>query len=186
MGHKDWKLKDRTFIYRAKTLDEISFVADRIQLPSGKEYDYVYVDCPYEVVYVVGIDKDDNVLLIHQYRYLLNEEVIEIPAGSPNPGETLEQGAKREFEEESGFTPGRLIKLTTFYPSSGMTNQKGHIYLALDLKQSQQTLEDGEEIRIEWVPLSDVLKMISEGLIKNGGAAYGLLLAANWQTNHRK
>lgn len=185
MGHKDWKLKDRNIIYQAKTPDEVSFIADRIQLPSGKEFDYVYVDCPYEVVYVVGIDRDHNVLLIHQYRYLIDQEIIEIPAGSPNPGETLEEGAKREFEEETGFIAGHLINLTTFYPSSGMTNQKGHIYLALDIEQSQQNLEDGEEIIIEWVPLSRAVKMVADGKIKNVGAAYGLLLAANWIENYK-
>ena len=185
MGHKDWKNIKRDVIYAAKSPDEISFIRDRIALPSGNEFDYVYVDCPYEVVYVVGIDNEEKVLLIRQYRYLLKENVVEIPAGSPEGSETIEQGAIREFEEETGFFPEEVVKLATFYPSSGMTNQKSHIFLAMNFVKTKQNLEESEDIQVEWTPLKSALEMIYQDKIRNVGAAYGLLLADNWLSNNR-
>lgn len=185
MGHRDWKSLDRNVIYEAKTPDEISFIREKIILPSGHEFDYVYVDCPYQVVYVVGIDGQDNVLLIKQYRYLINEHVVEVPAGSPDGGESLEDGARREFEEESGYQAEKILLLGTFYPSSGITNQKGHIYLALNLKKTNQKLEIGEDIEIKWKPLAEAVKMVYQGKIQNVGAAYGILLANNWQIENK-
>lgn len=177
MGHREWKLVKRDKIYEAETPDEISFIRDRIELPSAHQFNYVYVDCPYEVVFVVGVNEQRDVLLIKQFRYLLNEEVYEVPAGSPEGNESLEDGALREFEEESGYRAASIEKLISFYPSSGITNQQCHVFLAKNLVKTRQDLEETEDIEVSWMKLSDAAALAREGQIKNAGAALGLLLA---------
>lgn len=177
MGHKNWALKNRDTIYAAQTPDEISFVRDRISLPSGHEFNYVYVDCPYEVVYVIGVNDRQEILVINQYRYLLGENVFEVPAGSPEGEESLEAGALREFEEEAGYIAKSIRKLTSFYPSSGITNQKCHIFLASNLEESNQNLEESEEITVSWMHIDKAISMVHQGAIENVGAALGIVLA---------
>jgi ADP-ribose pyrophosphatase len=185
MGHKNWIRKKRSYIYKAKTPDEISFVIDRISLPSGNEFDYVFVDCPYEVVYVVGLDKQDRVSTIQQYRYLLQGMVTEVPAGSPDGVESLEDGALREFEEETGYRAGKLTRLATFFPSSGITNQKSHIFMATELMKTKQKLEEGEDIIVEWLSIEEAVENVYGGFVQNVGAAYGILLVKKYVDSTR-
>lgn len=181
MSNKEWIRTSRELIYRAKTADEISFVRDRIRLPSQQEFDYLFVDCPYQVTYIVGIDPDQNVILINQYRYLVDRFIYEVPAGSPEPGESLEEGATRELKEESGCEVQRLIKLASFYSSVGITNQLSHVYIAfLSANQTDQRLDKSEIISVEKVAFERAVSMAEKGEILNVGAAYGILLAAAW------
>lgn len=181
MSSTEWIRVSHDFIYEAKNPDEISVVKDRIQLPSGKEFDYVYVDCPYEVTYIVGITSDENIVLINQHRYLIDRFIYEIPAGSPDPGESIEDGARRELIEETGCEADRLIKLASFYSSVGMTNQLCHVYLGiLNGKQYEQQLEESETISTKKISFRKAIEMAEKGEILNVGSAYGILLAAAW------
>lgn len=177
---KDWKLKNRRYLHKAKNPDEISVIVDKIQVGTSHEFDYIYVDSPYEVVFIVGYNNERQILMIRQFRYLVNKTLWEVPAGSPNPGESLEDGARREFEEEAGYKVGKLLKIGSFYASVGITNQINHIFLAIDLIPSEQHLEDAEQIDVEWISLDDALKLVLAGEVLNVGAAYGILLAAEW------
>jgi ADP-ribose pyrophosphatase len=174
-----WKRKKREYLYKAKTPDEISVAVDRIALPTGSEFDYVHVDCPYEVVYVVGINERREILLLRQFRYLIDGWIWEVPAGSPNANESLEEGAKREFEEESGFQAGKIEKVGSFYSSVGLTNQYCHVFLASDIRESSQSLEETELITVSWVSLAKAMEMVEKGEIENIGAAYGILLTTH-------
>jgi ADP-ribose pyrophosphatase len=185
MSSTTWIRKSHHYIYEAQNADEISVAKDRILLPSGKEFDYVYVHCPYEVTYVVGIDSHDHIVLISQYRYLVDRFIYEIPAGSPDPGESLEDGARRELREETGCEADRLIKLASFYSSVGMTDQLCHIYLGiLAEKQGNQTLGVSEIVSIRPIPFQNAVEMAEKGEIMNVGAAYGILLAAAWRRSN--
>lgn len=180
MSSKLWQLLNRKFIYKAKTPDEISLVSDEILLPSGRKIDYIFVDCPYEVVYVLGLQKD-QVLLIKQHRYIIDEEILEIPAGSPEKGESLEEGARREYLEETGYYAHSLTKLGEFYSSVGMTNQVNHIYLAQNLEEKEQSLEETELIKLHWVDFTKALDYVISNKIKNVGASYAILLLDKWK-----
>jgi ADP-ribose pyrophosphatase len=181
MNKDIWRCKKRKYVYKAKNPDEVSFVIDKIILPSGKEFNYGFVDCPYQVVIIVGVDERNRILMLRQYRYLANEELLELPSGSPNPGESLDSAALRELEEETGYKANKLIKLNSFYSSIGITNQLCHIYLAYELQPSTHQLEETEGIRcVEWIPITQLLKMIKHGEIMSVGTAYGVILANIW------
>jgi len=103
---------------------------------------------------------------------------LEIPAGTLDKGEKPETGAARELEEELGVVAGELEKLTEFFVSPGFCEEKMWIYLATDLTETSQHLDEDELIEIVRVSLSEALEMISDGEIQDAKTIIGLMLAA--------
>lgn len=174
-----WKTLTRTFVHRSQNPeDEVSVRKDRVQPPKGEPFDYVFVDCPYEVVFCMGCDAQGRVLLIKQYRFLFDEWLWEIPAGSPSPGESLEEAARREFEEESGFIASKVEHYCEFYPSVGITNQRCHLFLATGIQAGSQDLDDAEEVaEIRFVDSEELRDMLRRGEIRNAGTVIGAMAA---------
>jgi len=127
----------------------------------------------------VPLFEDGTVALVRQYRHAAGKFLLEIPAGSLGVGESPETGARRELEEEIGFTAGRLEKLSEFYISPGFLTEKMHLYLATDLMQSKQNLDDDEIVEIVRLPLTEALEMTRNGGIEDAKTIIGLMLAAN-------
>ena len=90
--------------------------------------------------------------MIRQYRYALNQEFIEIPAGKLDKGEAPQDCAKRELLEETGFSASKLTFLTKIYPAIGFSNEVMWIYLGEDLIKTQRQLDSDEFLEI--TPLS--------------------------------
>jgi ADP-ribose pyrophosphatase len=168
----------RDYVYRAKHEDDISFVIDTIQLPNGQEAEYAFVDSPYRVLAVVAIDDDSNIVLIRQYRYVVDEVLLEVPSGSPVSGETLVQGARRELAEETGVEASNFRELGEFYTSIGITNQRVTAFLATNLKLSEQNLDEMEEIDVLWMPLARAVELAKKGAVSSQTSALAILLAS--------
>jgi 8-oxo-dGTP pyrophosphatase MutT (NUDIX family) len=177
LDNPGWLLMKRRVLYQAKNDDEITLLGDDVTAPSGHQFTYIHVDCPYDVVFVVAIDDTMSVLIVQQYRYTVKEEVVEVPAGSPQGEESLQEGAMRELEEEGGLIASQMQKIGEFYSSVGITNQRCHVYLATGLKSTKKKLDAGESLRTVWVPMDEAIAAVREGRVKNVGAAYGLFLA---------
>jgi ADP-ribose pyrophosphatase len=128
-------------------------------------------------VAIVAVD-GDRVLLERQYRPVVGEWLYEIPAGTLEPGEEPEETARRELEEETGYRPGRLVKLVEFYSSPGVSTEKLIVFLADRLSRGRQRLEEDELIEVEWVRLSEALDMIRDGRIRDAKTIIGLLYYA--------
>jgi len=127
---------------------------------------------------IVPVFADDTVALVRQYRHPAVRYLLEIPAGSLDEGETPEAGAARELEEELGFRAGALEKLTEFFVSPGFCEEKMWIYLATDLTETAQRLEDDEIIEVVRIPFTRALEMITDGEIEDAKTIIGLMLAA--------
>ncbi|MDQ6661048.1 MAG: NUDIX hydrolase [Chloroflexota bacterium] len=177
-GSSTWKLRYRNYIRSAQTPDEISFVHDEISLPDGRTKDYYFADSPYRVAMIAAVSEQNEIALIEQYRYLFGEVLLELPAGSPEGSETLEEGARRELLEEAGLIADNMVELGNFYPAVGITNQDVTIFLATGLSGAEQKLDDDEEITVHWMNLPEAVKAVNNGSIKNQSAALGILLAA--------
>src|SRR5436190_8749458 len=121
---------------------------------------------------------DGTIALVKQYRHPAVKYLLELPAGSLNDRERPEVGAARELEEELGLVAGNLEKLSEFFVSPGFCEEKMWLYLATDLKQTEQRLEEDEVIEIVRLPIDRALQMISEGEIEDAKTIIGLLLAA--------
>ena len=113
---------------------------------------------------IIPIDKDGNVLFVEQYRYPVDKVLLEIPAGKVDPGEDGLTCARRELEEETGYT-GELIHLGDVYTTPGFCNELIHLYLAENLVHTYQHLDEGEFLNVVAIPLKKVFEDIREGHI---------------------
>lgn len=121
---------------------------------------------------------DGTIALVRQYRHPAVKYLLELPAGTLNDKERPEDGAARELEEELGVVAGKLEKLSEFYVSPGFCEEKMWLYLATNLRETAQRLDEDEMIEVVRVPVDRALQMITEGEIEDAKTIIGLMLAA--------
>ena len=121
---------------------------------------------------------DGTIALVRQYRHPAVKYLLELPAGTLNDQERPEHGAARELEEELGMAAGKLEKLSEFFVSPGFCEEKMWLYLATDLKETKQQLEDDEMIEVVRLPIERALQMITDGEIEDAKTIIGLMLGA--------
>lgn len=121
---------------------------------------------------------DGTIALVRQYRHPVVKYLLELPAGTLNDNETPEAGAARELEEELGVVAGKLEQLCEFFVSPGFCEERMWLYLATDLTETAQHLDEDEKIEIVRVPMDRALQMITEGEIEDAKTIIGLMLAA--------
>ena len=147
---------------------------DTLRYASGREGTIDIVEHPGGVT-LVAFDDEGRLLLVRQYRHSAGRELLELPAGTLDPGETPEACAERELQEETGYRPGRMERLGGFYSAPGYCDEYLHVFLCTDLVESQ--LEGDEEaIHLERVPLEEALRLAAEGGIEDAKTAGALLL----------
>jgi ADP-ribose pyrophosphatase len=120
---------------------------------------------------------DDRVALVKQYRHPARRELLEIPAGRIEEGETPEMCAAREMEQEIGFRAGRIEKLAEFYTTPGFCEEKLHVYLATDLTPSSQALDHDELVEVVYLDFAEAARMVERGGIEDSKTIIALLLA---------
>lgn len=114
---------------------------------------------------VLAVDDEENVYLVKQFRYPYGEEMLEIPAGKLSKGEDPLDCAKRELEEETGMIAGKIEALGAFRPSPGYTDEKIYLFVAKELKQGRQNLDEDEFLDVTKCDLFRAVKMIERGEI---------------------
>ncbi|MCK5759639.1 MAG: NUDIX hydrolase, partial [Clostridiales bacterium] len=97
---------------------------------------------------VVALDSNGNIFLVEQYRAALDKILLEIPAGKLDPGETPEEGLKRELKEETGLSASKITLLTSIAVSPGFCTEIIHIYLAEDLTEGETNPDDDEYLLV--------------------------------------
>jgi ADP-ribose pyrophosphatase len=127
---------------------------------------------------IVPVFDDGTVALVRQYRHPAVRYLLEAPAGTLAKGERPEVGAARELQEELGLVADRLEKLSEFFVSPGFCEEKMWVYLATELTEGQQALEDDEILDVVRLPIADALEMITSGEIQDAKTIIGLILAA--------
>jgi ADP-ribose pyrophosphatase len=157
---------------------------DTVEKPSGRVTTREVVEHS-DCVVIIPVDAEGNLLLVRQFRHAIGKELLELPAGGINPGESPEEAARRELQEETGYLPQQLKRLGGFYSIPGYGNEYLHLYLATDLAPSQLWAEDTESIDLVQVPLKELTSLISQGWIIDAKSLAGLLYLQTQQTHHK-
>jgi ADP-ribose pyrophosphatase len=137
---------------------------DQVLLPDGQEAVREYLTHPGAVAIVALLD-DGRVLLERQYRYPIAKACIEIPAGKIDPGEDYLSCAKRELEEETGYTAKKWSYIRRIHPVISYSTELIDIYLAEDLIPGNSKLDDEEFLDVFAAPLEQLIKWVEEGEI---------------------
>ena len=126
-------------------------------------------------VAALAVHADGNVVLVRQYRYAVDESLWELPAGRLDPGESAQQGAARELEEEAGLAAQQLEPLAVFYTTPGFCDEAMHLFRATGLTSVPPRPESDERIEVRSCPLEEAREMIRRGEVCEGKTLVALL-----------
>ncbi|RYZ36763.1 MAG: NUDIX hydrolase [Myxococcaceae bacterium] len=130
-----------------------------------QEHPRVRMDCA-DWVNVIAVTKQEELVMVRQFRFGIDASTLELPGGCVEPGEAPELAAARELEEETGYRAGRLESLGAVHPNPAFQSNLSHVFLALDCERvSDGHQDDGEDITVELHPRADVPRLILEGHI---------------------
>ena len=156
----------------------LEFYRDTMVLPDGQvqTWDYVHHKKGGGAC-TVPVLPDGRILLIRQFRPAIDREALELPAGArDSSGEDPAVTAARELEEETGYRPGRMIKLAHILTAIAWCNESTDIYLARDLEPvSAQHLDEAEEIELCIMSLDDLCSRIFAGEIQDAKTVAGIM-----------
>lgn len=143
----------------------------------GVQRPYFYLTSPVEAVATVSLTGEGCVILTRQYRHPVGKVIYDLPAGHLEPGEDPVQGARREFEEETGYYPRWIEPLGYYNQFPGVLRAATNLFFATDLQKTTPHLEPGEVLETVHMPVDKVLKLILDGEIIDGSLQLGVLLA---------
>ncbi len=155
----------------------VSLREDTVELAGGGRAEREVVEHA-PVVAIVPLDDDGNVVLVRQYRLAAQEALLEVPAGGVDPGESIEAAAQRELQEETGYRAQRMQRLTGFFVSPGFCTEFVHVFLATGLSESRVDPDPDEQIEVQRVSMSEAVRLVESGAIKDAKSIVGILLAA--------
>jgi ADP-ribose pyrophosphatase len=165
-----------TVVYRGRVF---SVEVDRMRFPNGTEHEMAVVRHPPSVV-LVPMKDDRHVILIRQYRAAIGREIWELPAGSLDPGETAEDAAVRECEEEIGLVPWRVERIRGLFPTPGFCDEQLIFFFVSDLRppaaDSPRKPDEDEDIHAQTFAIEEAKAMAARGDIIDLKTAYGLTL----------
>lgn len=147
---------------------------DEVLLPSGRMVKREIV-LHRGAVAILGVDGDE-ILMERQYRHAASKFMWEIPAGTIEEGETPIECARRELVEETGYSAETFEELIHFYVAVGYSTEVIHIFLANGLKRAKYSPEEDETIKIQMIPLDEVLRMIRENEIEDAKTIIGIFI----------
>lgn len=170
---------DEVHILDTKVLFErmnVRILVDTIEA-SGRTRPYFYLESATGAVATVGITSNSQLVLTRQYRHPIRQVIYDLPAGRLNPGEEPLEGARREFEEETGYYPEHMEYLGTYNQFPGTLRVVTTLFFARDLRPTAQNLDEGEELDVILMPVQEVLTLIANNELIDGSLQLGVLLA---------
>lgn len=158
----------------------ISVQVDEVELPNGQTSKREIVKHPGAVA-ILPFTAEGKLILVRQFRKALEKEIYEIPAGKLEENELPEVCAKRELEEETGYTCSQLTLLTSFYTSPGFANEYIYLYEASKLSTGHRQLDQDEFMEVVEVSLEEAERLVAEQKIDDAKTMYAVLY---WKFRH--
>lgn len=148
-----------------------------VRLPDGNASKREVIKHPGAVA-LVAVDDNNKILMVRQFRIAAGKVMLEIPAGTLEPGEPPSECAARELQEETGYKPTQLESLGGIYAAPGYTTEFIHLFYASGLVESSLDQDSDEFIEMERISLTDALHMIDSGEIDDSKTVNGILRVA--------
>ena len=155
---------------------------ETVKLPNGNVRPREIVVHPGAVALVV-VDSEKRLLLVRQYRRAADRVLLEIPAGTREPGEDAESCAKREVIEETGYEARAVRRLGGFFSAPGFCTEFLDCYLLTDLAEKHGQADDDENIEVERLTAEEAIAAIRSGEICDAKSICGILLWLNEPEN---
>lgn len=125
-------------------------------------------------VFVLPLTEDMEIYLEYQYRDSYKRDLLEIVAGHIEPDEDVLEGAKREMEEETGLTAKKWYKMGVIHSSPNIKADI-HVFVATDLSEGEQKLDEDEDLRIVKMPFAEAIEKVMNGEMEIGTHMWALL-----------
>lgn len=176
MMMKTAKLQTRRRIFEGRVF---TVEVDRVEMPSGHVVDMDIVRHPGSVV-LLPMPSENEIILVRQYRYTIDQSLWELPAGTLKPGEDPAAAAARECEEEIGRVPQRVARLRSFFPTPGFCDEVMNFYICDELidahADSTVRKDEDEDLEPKTFTLDEAREMLDAGEIVDLKTAVGLAL----------
>jgi ADP-ribose pyrophosphatase len=169
------KLIKKNKVYKGKILD---LFCDDIELPNGVHATREYLQNSGASAVLPFLDKE-NIVLVKQFRYAINQITYELPAGKMDENETPLECATRELHEETGCKTKRLEKLLSFYPTTAFSTEVIHLFAAFGLEEGNQNPDEDEFVSKVILSFKDAVEMAKTGEIKDSKTIIALLYFEN-------
>lgn len=177
----EYKEKSKKLAYKGKRLQ-----VEEIEYLNGEQVIYREHVKSGEAVAILPITKENEVIMVQEPRTPINKIILALPAGMIESNELPEDAAVRELEEETGYLAGNIKLLREYYPSEGYSNEKLKIYLATDLKKTQQHLDETEDMNVIKLPLEEVIDMLDKNEIITASTTIALMHYLRYIKNNLK
>ncbi len=170
-----YKRLERKLVAKGSIID---YYQDVMEIPNGNtaKWDFIKHN---GAAAVIAIKPDGKILMVKQYRNALERETIEIPAGGYNGDETMEEAAKRELREETGYIAGNMEFLISIRTTVAFCNERIDIYFASDLTLGEQELDEDEYLEVTSYTIEELIQMIYSGDIQDSKSICGLMCYYN-------
>jgi ADP-ribose pyrophosphatase len=167
------KTINTTSVYEGKVVD---LRVDEVSLPNGRTAKRELIKHPGAVA-VIPITKDNKIVLVEQFRKPLEKSLVEIPAGKVEIGEAPEVTARRELEEETGYTTNELSFVTSFYTSPGFADELMHIYITDELEKmdTPPASDEDEFVEVLELTLDEAKELVEQERIHDAKTNYAIL-----------
>ena len=178
MAHTETMLESRE-IFNGRV---IRVTVDKVQLEDG-------TTSTREIVHhhggacILPYFADGTICMVRQFRYAMQQELWELPAGKLEKGEDPFEAAKRELEEECGLTADNFIDLGVVYATVGYDSEKIYLWAATGLHSTAQHLDAGEFLDVVKMPFDEALGLVMDGTIKDSKTQVALLKYAQLRAN---
>lgn len=166
----------------------VGVLADTVQLPDGRRYEYTRLEPAGIGVGVIGFNAAGEVLLEREYRHGVGQVIWQIPGGLADDGESLQEAGLRELREETGFAPAAVNAETVRYLGAIWDNPalgvgQSHLYAAWGLVQTNSVRRDPAEwVTLHWQSPAWLREAVRSGAIQDRVvvAAVAFLLLNGW------
>ncbi len=157
---------------------------EKVIEPSGLEATRDIIVHPGSVV-VLPVLPDGRIVLIRQYRHSVQQYLWELVAGRRDGDESFVSGARRELQEETGYTARSMRLLVDLFPSPGFLRENMAIFLATGLKKGAANPEPDERIEQRIFSLHEIEQWMRRGKIRDGKTVAGILYYAKYLARKR-